>query len=1859
MSPAALPKPRFVLALLLAAAPAAAQVPNAWYAINTGHGGNGYDEAKAVAVDTQGNVYVTGTIGNVPSGPSCCNGDLIVVKYDKNGVQQWGMGYDGSAHGNDVGNSIALDHAGNVYVAGAATGTGTGLDIVVAKFDPAGNAKWLKLYNGPGNGDDYLDTHSLVVDRFGHVTVAGLSAGTGTGFDFVTIQYDADTGNRNWVARYNGPGGTNDKGRAIAEDVYGNVYVTGYSNSGGDYTARFATVKYDPKGQQQWVARTPATGSGLDYPFEVALDRAGNVFVTGITYPGVPLGQPPPQLCATDLLTAKYSPSGQPLWSKTYDGPGHCDDLLPVIAVDTTGNAYVAATSEGSGHTPGSNPPIDIGQDFVTIKYAGSNGAELWTRRYTSKGNVTNPNDSVGDIALDLYGDLYVAGTSAKEGDDYDVVTLKYGSDGSQLFESRFERVSRDAADAIAVDRNRNFYVAGWTYSGATTDLDMLTVKNTIQSKEPGPAFDWSPEVPTEGQTIQFQDQSSNSPTAWEWDFNRDGITDSTLQNPTRIFVHPGTYDVTLKASNAFGSASITEQVVVESQTKAPYVENVVRDYEGFFLEGVDLKNKFRANINWKGAPGTAAFSVNSGAAAVEPGDVGGATHQYDMKTDFAPQLFSPNVLAITPTNGDSPPLTGLPREESVWVFPYPDWLKVTLTPIKVKIEEGAVKWEIEKEFPDPHFQTLFVFPQSVPYVGGDFGVSETFAKLGGFVSSTGVGGLSAEGQTGFKALGGSIDGKLSGSGEFRLFPPDGLILQKASLGFSLVGTIKKTEGFLDAIPQLAALQAVPVVGSAIGWLNDHATLTGEISPSLKFTAAFEQMGGALEFKEGTGTLGLDLKATLEIKILEGLSAKGWVGGGGSFTAGVPVTADKPLLRGGEIHFEAGCEFTANYLFNYTATAKYDAKCTWTPVAGVACDSSGSSASALAPGGESLENAGVALRHPDYDRFGKYSDFRKTARMRPASAKSALGTADTTLVSNVFPGASPQILAAGGGRLLLWVSQDPGRPVLQSTGISWSFDGGSGWSTPALVVDDSQVELSPAAGVDGNGKVVAAWLRIKDASFSASITTAADLPLFFTRLEVVSAVFDPTTKTWGSVTALTNDTAYDSDLHLSADGSGNLMLTWLSNAAGEFQSSVAKPSVLKYALWNGASWSAPAAIASNLAGVHAHAAARRGTAAFVVLSRDPDPAVSNDGVLDLYTWNGTSWNGATTFASGGVENRLPSAVYDGSGTGHVVWVRGTDLVHATLASPTPEVVRGGSDSLAFYETRLLVNGDGNLTILRTDSGNDGPGNVFATTYDPVSDTWSRDVPITRDAWQARDLSAYFGAGGAIHAAYLATDIVRTTKTVTIGGQSVDIPNIPDDGQTDLRLLDHTLGTDLAVSDEDLVVSPARPAAGDAVTATLTVHNAGDLATGSFAVKLYVGDPSAGGALVGTQTVTGPFVAGDSTTVSFSFTEPSTTGDLVAVADADGDIAESSETNNTAVIPLGSNHPPEARILASASSGPAPLSVTLDASSSFDPDGDGLAFAWVFGDGTPSGEGASLSHTFTAAGSYPVTLAVTDAHGAVGTTVAVITVGAGPAVFGISPTSGPAAGNTAVGISGDGFLSGATVKIGGIAATSVAVVNATTITAKTPSLAAGTLADVVVTNPGSGPGTLAKGWFADFADVPQAYLYHGAIEKIVRAGITTGCGGGNYCPNDPVNRSAMAVFILRGEHGSAFNPPAASGTVFSDVSTTTFLAKWIEAFAAEGITTGCGGGKYCPTDSVTRDAMAVFLLRGRNGSPFTPTAATGTVFGDVHTTTFLAKWMEELKAEGITSGCSGGNYCPGGTVTRGEMAKFIRLTFGLP
>jgi hypothetical protein len=181
----------------------------------------------------------------------------------------------------------------------------------------------------------------------------------------------------------------------------------------------------------------------------------------------------------------------------------------------------------------------------------------------------------------------------------------------------------------------------------------------------------------------------------------------------------------------------------------------------------------------------------------------------------------------------------------------------------------------------------------------------------------------------------------------------------------------------------------------------------------------------------------------------------------------------------------------------------------------------------------------------------------------------------------------------------------------------------------------------------------------------------------------------------------------------------------------------------------------------------------------------------------------------------------------------------------------------------------------------------------------------------------------------------------------------------------------------------------------------------------------------------------------------------------------------------------------------------------------------------------------------------------------------------------------------------------------------------------------------------------------FADVPADSIFGSAVERIHHSGVTAGCGLSPlvYCPSATVTRAQMAVFLERGIHGAAYQPPAATG-VFSDVPASDPFAPWIEQLFQDGITGGCGGGRYCPAAAVTRAQMAVFLTKSRHPIACVYAAA-GTIFSDVPADYWAAGFIEQLSREGVTGGCGGGLYCPSSPVRRDQMAAFLVRAFRLP
>jgi serine protease AprX len=188
---------------------------------------------------------------------------------------------------------------------------------------------------------------------------------------------------------------------------------------------------------------------------------------------------------------------------------------------------------------------------------------------------------------------------------------------------------------------------------------------------------------------------------------------------------------------------------------------------------------------------------------------------------------------------------------------------------------------------------------------------------------------------------------------------------------------------------------------------------------------------------------------------------------------------------------------------------------------------------------------------------------------------------------------------------------------------------------------------------------------------------------------------------------------------------------------------------------------------------------------------------------------------------------------------------------------------------------------------------------------------------------------------------------------------------------------------------------------------------------------------------------------------------------------------------------------------------------------------------------------------------------------------------------------------------------------------------------------------------------------DFLDAPPSHPFHDYINTIARNAITVGClDGKSFCPDDPNTRAQMAVFLLKSKFGASQVPPPCTG-IFADVPCTPGVgfSDWIEQLANEGITGGCLTNplRYCPDRGVRRDEMAAFLLKAEHGSAYAPPACTG-IFADVPCTPGVgfSDWIERLSGEGITGGCYTDplRYCPDRINSRGEMAVFLTLTFGL-
>jgi hypothetical protein len=173
----------------------------------------------------------------------------------------------------------------------------------------------------------------------------------------------------------------------------------------------------------------------------------------------------------------------------------------------------------------------------------------------------------------------------------------------------------------------------------------------------------------------------------------------------------------------------------------------------------------------------------------------------------------------------------------------------------------------------------------------------------------------------------------------------------------------------------------------------------------------------------------------------------------------------------------------------------------------------------------------------------------------------------------------------------------------------------------------------------------------------------------------------------------------------------------------------------------------------------------------------------------------------------------------------------------------------------------------------------------------------------------------------------------------------------------------------------------------------------------------------------------------------------------------------------------------------------------------------------------------------------------------------------------------------------------------------------------------------------------------FTDVLPSSGYFDAVELMAGKGITSGCTPTTFCPSDYVTRAQMAIFIVRTVMGGD-NFTYTETPYFADVPVGAFGFQWIQKLRDLGITSGCSPTLFCPADDVTRAQMAIFMIRARYGTAYDFDYSASPYYTDVPVTAFGFAWIQRMKQDSITSGCTPTTYCPSDSIVRSGMATFV-------
>ena len=283
------------------------------------------DQASAIALDKDGNIFIAGYSSNKGTGT-----DITTLKFDNSGKRLWVKTFNGTANENDAARGIVVDSLGNAYIIGYSINKDTYYDITTIKYSPSGDEQWVKTFNGKGN--DYDEGNSITLDDKGNVYVAGFTDVNDKRNDLIVIKYNT-TGNEQWYQTFSGKG-NDDEARAISFSS-NKIYVTGHTtNKNGDYD--IITLCYSTSGSQLWMQTYGGDLKSDDEGIAITTDVVGSCYITGYLN-NIGLSE--------SIATMKYNSIGVLQYIKTFRGSENFDDYPFAIALDILGNIFVTGAT--------------------------------------------------------------------------------------------------------------------------------------------------------------------------------------------------------------------------------------------------------------------------------------------------------------------------------------------------------------------------------------------------------------------------------------------------------------------------------------------------------------------------------------------------------------------------------------------------------------------------------------------------------------------------------------------------------------------------------------------------------------------------------------------------------------------------------------------------------------------------------------------------------------------------------------------------------------------------------------------------------------------------------------------------------------------------------------------------------------------------------------------------------------------------------------------------------------------------------------------------------------------------------------------------------------------------------------------------------------------------------------------------------------------------------------------------------------------------------------------------------------------------------------------------------------------------